>query len=62
MLLSAVSILVVVQQSSEVPEGLMNYPVYLPVVEVFESINSLSVGTSHSFIPPVTVFLECVRI
>ena len=28
MLLSAVSVLVVVQQSSEVPEGLMNYPVY----------------------------------
>ena len=27
MLLSAVSVLVVVQQSSEVPEGLMNYPV-----------------------------------
>jgi hypothetical protein len=29
MLLSAVSVLVVVQLSSEVPEGLMNYPVYL---------------------------------
>ena len=28
MFLSAVSVLVVVQQSSEVPEGLMNYPVY----------------------------------
>ena len=28
MLLSTVSVLVVVQQSSEVPEGLMNYPVY----------------------------------
>jgi len=28
MLLPAVSVLVVVQQSSEVPEGLMNYPVY----------------------------------
>ena len=27
MLLSAVSVLVVAQQSSEVPEGLMNYPV-----------------------------------
>jgi len=36
--------------------------VYLPVLEVFESINSLSVGTFHSFIPPETVFLECVRI
>jgi len=28
MLLSAVSVLVVAQLSSEVPEGLMNYPVY----------------------------------
>jgi hypothetical protein len=28
MFLSAVSVLVVVQLSSEVPEGLMNYPVY----------------------------------
>jgi hypothetical protein len=62
MLLSAVSVLVVVQRILEVLEGLTNYPVYLPVVEVFESINSLSVGTSHSFIPPETVFLECVRI
>jgi len=29
MLLSAVSVLVVVQPSSEVPQGLMNYPVFL---------------------------------
>ena len=29
MLLSAVSVLVVAQPSSEVPDGLMNYPVYL---------------------------------
>jgi len=29
MLLSAVSVLVVAQPSSEIPEGLMNYPVYL---------------------------------
>ena len=29
MFLSAVSVLVVVQLSSEVPEGLMNYPVYI---------------------------------
>jgi len=28
MLLSAVSVLVVVQSSSEIPEGLMNNPVY----------------------------------
>jgi hypothetical protein len=31
MFLSAVSVLVVVQLSSEVLEGLMNYPVYIPV-------------------------------
>ena len=29
MLLSAVSVLVVVQPTSEVPEGLMNYPVHI---------------------------------
>jgi hypothetical protein len=29
MLLSAVSVLVVAQLSSEVPEGLMNYPVFI---------------------------------
>jgi hypothetical protein len=29
MLLSAVSVLVVAQRSSEIPEGLMNNPVYL---------------------------------
>jgi hypothetical protein len=61
-LLSAVSVLVVVQWILEVLEGLMNYPVYLPVVEVFESINSHSVGTFHFFIPSETVFFECVRI
>jgi len=31
MLLSAVSVLVVAQSSSEIPEGLMNNPVYLYV-------------------------------
>ena len=31
MLLSAVSVLVVVQLSSEFPEGLMNYPVYYEI-------------------------------
>ena len=32
MLLSAVSVLVVAQSSSEIPEGLMNNPVYPPVI------------------------------
>jgi hypothetical protein len=27
-----------------------------------ESITSLSIGTFHSFVPPETIFLECVRI
>ena len=31
MLLYAVSLLVVAQPSSEVPEGLMNYPVYIDI-------------------------------
>ena len=30
MLLSAVSVLVVAQSSSEIPEGIMNNPVYIP--------------------------------
>jgi hypothetical protein len=32
MLLSAVSVLVVAQPSSEVPEGLMNHPVLCPYI------------------------------
>ena len=31
MLLSAVSVLVVAQSNSEIPEGLMNNPVFLPM-------------------------------
>jgi hypothetical protein len=39
MLLSAVSVLVVVQPSSEVQEGLMNYPVFnLEVIFIFGQI------------------------
>ena len=34
MLLSAVSVLVVVQSSSEIPEGLMNNPVYIPQIYI----------------------------
>jgi len=37
MLLSAVSVLVVAQSSSEIPEGLMNNPVFcVPVLRVFK--------------------------
>ena len=32
MLLSAVSVLVVAQSSSEIPEGLMNNPVYVSII------------------------------
>ena len=35
MLLSAVSVLVVAQSSSEIPEGLMNNPVYRLHVNIF---------------------------
>ena len=35
MLLSAVSVLVVAQSSSEIPEGLMNNPVYIGRYEMF---------------------------
>ena len=34
MLLSAVSVLVVAQSSSEIPEGIMNNPVHTVVVDV----------------------------
>ena len=34
MLLSAVSLLAVAQSSSEIPEGLMNNPVYSPLGDV----------------------------
>jgi hypothetical protein len=37
MFLSAVSVLVVVQLSSEVSEGLMNYPVYWTILQVIVS-------------------------
>ena len=34
MLLSAVSVLVVAQSSSEIPEGLMNNPVYELLIQI----------------------------
>ena len=36
MLLSAVSVLVVAQSSSEIPEGLMNNPVYISMCVLFQ--------------------------
>ena len=40
MLLSAVSVLVVAQSSSEIPEGLMNNPVYIAVGRIKSMKNS----------------------
>ena len=39
MLLSAVSVLVVAQSSSEIPEGLMNNPVYSTLVDFFKAVS-----------------------
>jgi hypothetical protein len=48
MLLSAVSVLVVAQLSSEVPEGLMNYPVFKDSVSTAQSKNSTpSIKTNY---------------
>ena len=47
MLLSAVSILVVVQSSSEIPEGLMNNPVYVATQIYFSVANKLLITLSH---------------
>ena len=46
MLLSAVSVLVVVQSSSEIPEGLMNNPV---VRDISKSNKSVIVGVRLCF-------------
>ena len=39
MLLSAVSVLVVAQSSSEIPEGLMNNPVYRCLLKVLHPVS-----------------------
>jgi len=39
MLLSAVSVLVVAQSSSEIPEGLMNNPVFIVVINQLDAQN-----------------------
>ena len=63
-MLSAVSVLVVAQSSSEIPEGLMNNPVYLLLTSSSGLVNYfLSVQTNPStrlrsvfiaFLPPVS--------
>jgi len=47
MLLSAVSVLVVAQSSSEVPEGLMNNPVYSYFFIILYNDVSTTVGVSQ---------------
>ena len=48
MLLSAVSVLVVAQSSSEIPEGLMNNPVYCTIIAPFTPISRNSLFTRLS--------------
>ena len=58
MLLSAVYVLVVAESSSEVPEGLMNNPVFISVLYMFRATPCLSSGESFvSIQPPVYVTL-----
>ena len=56
MLLSAVSVLVVAQSSSEIPEGLMNNPVFTVICQ--ESLKSEDVITDTD---SLTVCLEVQR-
>ena len=52
MLLSAVSVLVVAQSSSEIPEGLMNNPVFMSCVD----LRANSIDHELTFI----TYTECV--
>jgi len=55
MLLSAVSVLVVAQSSSEVPEGLMNNPVYvIPKVSycIFEQVVEMTSFIAQIYLTP----------
>ena len=46
MLLSAVSVLVVAQSSSEIPEGFMNNPVFCLILVVVMSGQVLNIGST----------------
>ena len=52
MLLSAVSVLVVAQSSSEVPDGLMNNPVFAAQEKFYTLNNSFVLSRSFPFFPP----------
>ena len=59
MLLSAVSVLVVAQSSSEIPEGLMNNPVHFYseyLLQVGRNSDSLRAGRSSGRIPVIDIF------
>jgi len=49
MLLSAVSVLLVAQSSSEIPEGLMNNPVYKRVPEIHTDLPNAYVPSVHMY-------------
>ena len=48
MLLSAVSVLVVVQSSSEIPEGLMNNPVFCVATNKGKRLYTMKVGDTKA--------------
>jgi hypothetical protein len=50
MLPFGVTILATVPQRSEIPEGLMNYPVYIPFRGAFSSLVFYTEGTGRMFI------------
>jgi len=52
MSLSALSVLVVEQSSSEIPEGLMNNPVYI-IIDIRSYTNIYILGDSLSFWPRI---------
>ena len=51
MLLSAVSVLVVAQSSSEIPEGLMNNPVYCKPTKAYNVVILFVLNIDLNFIP-----------
>ena len=50
MLLSAVSVLLVAQSSSEIPEGLMNNPVQLDMFDVCTTGDTVHINTIFKFL------------
>jgi hypothetical protein len=61
MFLSAVSVLVVVQLSSEVPEGLTNYPVYMYGMSNTKLINCVRLQTGAINFVLSTAFIMATK-